>query len=185
MYLVDERVGFIPFDRQVHIDQHTGIVLARKLLLRSVQLRVQVVNAVAELAVQLHIPVTLEVVHKHEHVDDRHTVIIHVGDQLAVVGVLRRVNRVQEFGRIDVEIDHLRELPRRQFIGQHITVHRLDAGEGCDGFHLIALQKLVDQRLLAVIIPGGDNQRSIVFRTEMLLDHLFGDLRLVLSARLG
>ena len=80
---------------------------------------------------------------KEEHVDERHLVGRDVTDQLAVALVFCRISRIDNLRRLIIQSCKLRKLARRQLVGQHVAVERLNVGKTHRGVDLVVLAELV------------------------------------------
>ena len=103
--------------------------------------------------------------------------------QLAVVAVVGGIGGVDHLRGLVVQTGQLRELAGRQLIRQRVAVHGLDVHKAHGVVHLIILLQLRQQGGLLVVVAGGDHQGQHVAGGEGVLDHLLGDLVIILDGR--
>ena len=80
---------------------------------------------------------------KEKHVDERHLIGGKITRELAIFRLLGGVGGVDDLRGLVIEARELGELARRQLVGQHVAIQRLNVGKTHRGVNLVVLAELV------------------------------------------
>ena len=98
--------------------------------------------------------------------------------------MLHGVCRIDDLRQLIIKVCKLRELTRAELVCQTVAVHRLDVRHAHRAVDLVIALQLRKQLLLLVVVARRDDQREQIGLSEIVLDHLLGDLRFVELRRL-
>ena len=173
METVQKGEGLFTLLRQVHLQDHSGIIRTLKLGQCVGDLPVHVVQVCLVLTVQSDVTLVHPVIEKQEHIQDRDTVVIDVVDDAAVFLQIGGVGSIEQADHLNIHIHQLGELTGRQPVGEHVVlVLDLHVGQACGRIHLVQRFQGGQQAALGGIITGWDNDRHDVLSAEAGLDGL-------------
>ena len=120
-----------------------------------------------------------------EHINERHTVVGEVANDLAVLIIFQRVACVDHLGQLVIQARHLRELAGSEPVFQHVAVHGLNVGKAAGVVHLIVAFQFFDHGCFhPVIVVLWYDESHQVGLGKVFVDHVIGDLRLIQHWRL-
>ena len=177
-------VGLISADRQVQIEQHPAVLCALKLILCAEHLHLRIGEHLHLLVIERNDARVKLVADVQEHVDERHLIIGDISGKAPEFVMLHGVCRIDDLCQLIIKVCKLRELTRAELVCQAVAVHRLDVRHAHRAVDLVIALQLRKQFLLLVVVARRDDQREQIGLSEIVLDHLLGDLRFVELRRL-
>ena len=178
MYSAQKIEGLLSLLGQVHIHEHTAVIVASELQYSVGKGIVKLCKGVHKLVVKGNVAFLHLVVGKHEHIYKGHSVSVQTVHNLAVVFLADSVGGVEYLCNLEVQICKLGELPWGKLVGQHVAVHGFDVGKTHYRFHLGTFFKFGNKLSLVFIASRRNYQSHEVRRTEVVLDLFLCDLGL-------